>query len=77
MIQTAKKEVLGHFQEFGLLNRLDIAYCDRTQCFPAFGNFELLKTNFWMIQRAKIEVFGPLLEFGLLYGLDIAYCDRI
>ena len=28
MIQIAKKEVFGHFLEFGLLDRLDIAYCE-------------------------------------------------
>ena len=38
MIQSAKKEVFGHFQEFRLLDRLDIAYWDCTKSFPAFGN---------------------------------------
>ena len=33
MIQGAEKDVLGHFLEFGLLYRLDIAYCDDTKCF--------------------------------------------
>ena len=33
---NCKREVFGHFQEFGLMNRLDIAYCDRTQCFSPF-----------------------------------------
>ena len=33
MIQRAKKEVFGRFLEFGLLDRLDIAYCDSTKCF--------------------------------------------
>ena len=32
MIQRAKKEVFGHFLELGLLDRLDIAYCDSTKC---------------------------------------------
>ena len=32
MIQRAKKEVFGHFLEFGLLDRLDIAYCDDSIC---------------------------------------------
>ena len=31
MIQSAKKEVFGHYPEFALLNRLDIAYCDSTK----------------------------------------------
>ena len=34
MIQRATKEVFGHFLEFGLLDWLDIAYCDSTKCFP-------------------------------------------
>ena len=38
MIQRAKKEVFGHFLEFGLLDRIDIACCDSTKCFPTFGN---------------------------------------
>ena len=33
MIQSAKNEVFGHFLEFGLLDRLDIAYFDGTKCF--------------------------------------------
>ena len=38
MTQRAKKEVLGHFLEFGLLDRLEIAYCGRTKYFLTFGN---------------------------------------
>ena len=38
MIQRAKKEVFDHFQEFGLFERLDIAYCDSNKRFAAFGN---------------------------------------
>ena len=34
----SQKDVLGHFLEFGLLDRLDIAYCDSTKCFPILGN---------------------------------------
>ena len=33
MIQRAKIEVFGHFLEFGLLDRLDIAYCDSAKRF--------------------------------------------
>ena len=33
MIKRAKNEVFGHFLEFGLLDRLDIGYCDSTKCF--------------------------------------------
>ena len=38
MIQKSKNEVFGYFLEFGLVDRLDIAYCERTKCFPTFGN---------------------------------------
>ena len=38
MQKRAKNEVFGHFLEFGLLDRLDIAYCDSTKCFPILGN---------------------------------------
>ena len=38
MIQRARKEVFDHFLEFGLLDRIDIACCDSTKCFPTFGN---------------------------------------
>ena len=37
MIQKSKNEVFGYFLDFGLLDRLDIAYCERTKCFPTFG----------------------------------------
>ena len=54
MIQKPKKEVFGHFLEFGLLDRLDIAYCERIKCFPTFGNV----TRSWrIIQRSQISIF--------------------
>ena len=34
----AKKEVICHFRDFVLLDRLDDAYCDGTKCFSGFGN---------------------------------------
>ena len=45
MIQRAKKEVFVHFLEFGLLDRLDILYCDSSKCFPTFGKV----TRSWRI----------------------------
>ena len=82
MIQRAKKEVFGHFLEFGLLDRLDIAYCDSTKCFPTFGNVtrscriiqKSKKCSFEWSKEPK-EVFDHFLELGLLDRLDIAYCD--
>ena len=50
MIQRAKKDVLGHFLEFGLLDRLDIAYCDSIKCFPTFGN---IARSCRIIQKSK------------------------
>ena len=80
MIQSAKNEVFGLYIEFGLLDRLDIAYYDGTKCFLTFGNvlpghaesFKITKMHIWMIQRAKKEGFGHFLDFGLLDRLDIA-----
>ena len=43
MIQRAENEVFGHFLEFGLLDRFDIAYFDDTEMF----------LNFW--QRYQVE----------------------
>ena len=54
MTQRAKKEVFGHFLEFGLLDWLDIAYCDSTKCFPTFCNI----TRSWrIIQKAQYCIF--------------------
>ena len=54
MIQRAKKEVFGHFLDLGLLDRLDIAHCDCTKCFPTLGNV----TRSWMIiQRSQKCIF--------------------
>ena len=54
MIQTPKKEVFGYFLEFGLLDRLDIAYYERTKCFPIFSK----TTRSWrIIQKSKKCIF--------------------
>ena len=37
MIQRAKKEVFCHFLKLGLLDRLDITYCESTKCLPTLG----------------------------------------
>ena len=51
MIQRAKKEVFGHFRDFGLLDRLDIADCDGTKSFSGFGNL----TRSWMIIQKSLK----------------------
>ena len=54
MIQSAKKQVFGRFLDLGLLDRLDIAYFDRTICFPTFGN----TTRSWsIIQKSPKSIF--------------------
>ena len=54
MIQRAKIEVFGHFLEFGLLDRLDIAYGDRIKCFSTFGN---LTRSRRIIQKSQKSIF--------------------
>ena len=54
MIQEAKNEVFGHFLEFGLSDRLDIAYIDRTKCFLTFSN---VTRSSWIIQRSEKCIF--------------------
>ena len=50
----SQKEVFGHFLEFGLLDRLHIAYCDSIKCFPTFGSF----TRSWrIIQKVQECIF--------------------
>ena len=37
IIQSARKRCFGHILEFGLLDQLDIAYCDSTKSKSSFG----------------------------------------
>ena len=84
MIQRAKIEVFSHFLEFGLLDRLDIAYCDGTKCFLTFDNSTRLGRIIQKLQKCIFEwckepihlVYSQYLEFGLLYRLYIGYCDN-
>ena len=45
MVKRVKKDVLGHFSELGLFDRLDIVYCYSPKCFSTFGNI----TKSWRI----------------------------
>ena len=54
MIQRAKTEFFSQFLDFGLLDRLDIAYCDRTKCFPTFGNIAM---SWKIIQKSEKCIF--------------------
>ena len=51
MIQRAQKEVFSHFWNFGLLDQLDIVYCDGTKSFSGFGNL----TRSWMIIKKSLK----------------------
>ena len=78
MIQRAKIEVFGHFLEFGLLDRLDIADCDSTKCFPTFGNV----TRSWrIIQRSQISIFEwskrPKMRFLAIFLSLVCWIDLI
>ena len=54
MIQSAKDWVFGCFLDLGLLDRLDIAYFDRTICFPTFDN---TTRSWWAIQKPSKCIF--------------------
>ena len=83
MIQRAKTEFFSQFLDFGLLDRLDIAYCDRTKCFPTFGNIAMSwkiiqkseKCIFDWFKVPKKCFFDNFLDFGLLDRLDIPNSD--
>ena len=78
MIQSAKKEVFGHFQEFGLLDRLDIAYWDCTKSFPAFGN---LARAWRTIQKSQKSIFEwskvPKIRFLAIFRSLVCLIDLI
>ena len=78
MIQKVKKDVFGHFLEFGLLDRPDIAYCDRTKCFLTFGNV----TRSWrIIQRSQKCIFEwskrPKKRFSAIFLSLVCWIDLI
>ena len=71
--QTAKKEVFGHFLEFGLLDRLDNAYCDCTRWFKQFcyymahaGSFKSHKNAFLNDPKCPKGGFVPISRVWLL-----------
>ena len=53
--QKGKKEVLGHFLEFGLWDRLDIAYCD----FTLYSlTFDKITRSCWITRKSEKCSFG-------------------
>ena len=78
MIQRTKIEVFGHFLGFGLLDRLDIAYCGSTKCFPTSGKV----TRSWrIIQKSRKCIFGwskePKTRFLAIFRGLICWVDLI
>ena len=78
IIQEPKKEVLGHFLEFGLSDRLDIAYCERNKCVPTFGNV----TRSWrIIQRSQKCIFewskSPKKRFLAIFLSLVCWIDLL
>ena len=78
MIQSAKKEVFDHFQEFGLLDWLDNAYCERTKRFPTIGN---VTRSWWIIQRSQKCIFEwskrPKKRFLAIFLSLVCWIDLI
>ena len=78
MIHRAKNEVFGHFLELALLDRLDIAYCERTKCFPRFGNV----TRSWRIIQTSRKCLiewskGPKMRFLAIFRSLVCWIDLI
>ena len=78
MIQRAKKEGFGRFLDFGLLDRLDIAYCDRTKCFPTFSN---VTRSCRIIQKSRKCIFEwskePKKRFLAIFCCLVCWMDLI
>ena len=78
MIQRAKKDVLGHFLQFGLLDWLDIAYGDSTKCFPTFGNITRSRR---IVQKAQYCIFEwsqePKKRFLAIFWSLVCWIDLI
>ena len=76
VIQIAKSEVLGHFMEFDLFDRLHIADLDRTKCSSTFRKvYRSWKMRFiqWYCQKRSFLLVGwseesacPLLTWHIL-----------
>ena len=53
MIQRAKNEVFDHFLEFGVLDRLDIAYYESTTCLTTLS----VRSSRIIIQKSRKCIF--------------------
>ena len=73
MTRRAKYQVFGHFQEFGLLDWLGIAYCDSAECFTTCDK---CTRSCWIIQNSWKSIFEWYKEPKKpLDWLHIAYFD--
>ena len=77
MIQSAKKEVFGHYLEFGLSDRLDIGYCDSTKCFQCSatlpgheGSFKDHKNAFLNDPKSQKKTFLAIF-WSLVCWIDL------
>ena len=55
----SQKRGFGHFLEVVLLDRLDIAYCESTKCFPTLGNVwkvPLIMLNQQNLYKKELEM---------------------
>ena len=53
MIQYAEIQIFDHFLESDLLDPLDIAFCDSTNCSPTFNKF--IRSQ-GMIQKPQMHI---------------------
>ena len=70
MIQKPKNDVFGNFLEFGLLDWLDIAYCDSTKYLPTFGN---VTRSSWIIQKSEKCIFERSLSLIISFTPSLYY----
>ena len=78
MQKRAKNEVFGRFLEFGLLDRLDIAYCDSTKRFLTFG----IVTRSWsIIQKSNKYIFEwskePKMRYLAIFLSLVCWIDLV
>ena len=55
MVKIVKQDVLGHFLELGLLDRLDIVYCYSPKCFQHLAT---LPSHGGLLKNHKIAVLS-------------------
>ena len=78
MIQSVKKEVFGHYPDLGVLDQLDIAYCDTTKCFLTIGN---VTRSLRIIQKPRKCIFEwatePKIRFSAIFRRLACWIDLV